>query len=97
MAVSTTSKIVGTLQDGRSIEKVTHIHVVTAGSCWVEFTTPILKNIDAVLHIEVDETSPETHAYGFSHKKITGNTVGVSIHEIGTGTSITLVSTLLGY
>jgi len=97
VAVSTTGEVVGTLVDGRTIVKVTHVHVVGSGTVWVELTVPILEKIDAILDLEIKNTDPKTGAYGITHKTITGNIVGFTIHEVVAGTTLTTEGAFLGH
>jgi len=89
--------IIGTLLDGRTIVKTTHVQVVPAGTVWLEVTVPELKHIDAVLNVQVEDTDPKTYAYGPQHKTIVGNVVGISLQEVGATTTLTLEVVTIGY
>lgn len=90
--------VVGTLLDGRTIVRKTKCQAVTSGPFSVSISIPELEIIDAVLQIQINSTTPPTHAYGIHSKAISeNNIVGFTIQELGAGCTICLEVVALGH
>ena len=80
--------IVATLYNGRTIFQATTTIVVPSLDAWITFTFPELDRVELMLFGQVLSTSPKTDVGSFSLKEISGNIVGVSLCDIGGGTTI---------
>jgi len=92
--------IVGTLVDGRTIAKASNTVVVPIGGGHISMTITFseLRQIDAVLQIQVDATDPPVLIEGEvgTHKNIVGNVVGFTIFGVSAGTTLTASAVAIG-
>jgi len=96
------SKILGTLQDGRTIARGTITQLVTAGPYYLTVAIPNLRVIDAILDINIDRTDPSTVTYGICCKTIGVNaqgqpTVGFTVQELGASTTVSASVVAIGW
>jgi len=92
--------IVGTLVDGRTLSKASNVVTVPIGGGHISMTItfPELRQIDAVLQIQVDKTDPPVRIEGAvgTHKNIVGNVVGFTIFVVSAGTTLTATAVAVG-
>ena len=92
--------IVATLKDGHTIAKASNTVVVPigGGSISISITFSELRQIDAILQIQVDKTDPPVLIEGAvgTHKNISGNVVGFTITGVSAGTTLTASAVAIG-
>jgi len=92
--------IIATLKDGHTIAKATGTVVVpiAGGNVSVSITFSELRQIDAVLQVQVDGTDPPVNIEGEvgTHKNIVGNVVGFTIFGVSAGTTLTASAVAIG-
>ncbi|RLI77680.1 hypothetical protein DRP04_11055 [Archaeoglobales archaeon] len=92
--------VIATL-DGHVIAKASNTIIVPVdgGNISMTITFPELRQIDAVLQIQVDKTDPPVNIEGAvgTHKNIVGNVVGFTIFGVSAGTTLTASGVVLGF
>jgi hypothetical protein len=87
----------GTLKDGDTIAHGSTTEVVSSGLVYVQVTISELESIDVLLNAIVTNTSPRTTSGAISHPDISANIVGVTIENVGAGTTLTLQIVAIGF
>jgi len=83
-----THEIISPLPSGRAIAKSRNWKVVSSGDDVINVRIPDLKEIKTVINVNL-YTNPTTDAHGPILATITGNVVGMTIYDVGAGTTLT--------
>lgn len=90
------NRIVGEWKDDRTVAKGVTTEVVASGMVYLTVTVPNLNFIEEILDLQVSHTDPATTAYGLCNKTIEGNVVGITVTNVGAGTTLTLEAIAVG-
>lgn len=95
--VSDVGEVVNTTLDGRSVEKLLTCAVCEAGDITITLTAAHLKFISAIYDVEVKSTSPPSKTGTIAQKKISANTIAITLYDVAVSATICLESCLLGW
>ena len=86
-----------TFKDGDTLVEYEHTEVVASGMVVVTVSMPVLQTIEKVLTCLVTLTDPATTTGAISNVKVSGTTVGMTLENIGAGTTITINVAAVGF
>ena len=92
-----TDEIVCTHEDGRTTVRSRKCQVLPSGMNYVTMEVNILSTIDVILDVKIRSSSPKTTCYGPEMVTISGQTVGLTLHNTAAGSTICWETVCTGY